>query len=320
LEKIALVTGGKGYLGSHICKYLMNGGWKVIVYDLKEDFAHNYFHVMYSGSDIRDKTKLRDVFSKYKIDTVFHLAGRIEVGESMKYPTEFWDVNVGGTATILNVMSEYKVNKIIFSSTAAVYEPSKYSIVTLKEYDKLGNNSVYGNNKISCERMIQDSGFKYGIFRYFNLAGCDQECDIGENHDPETHLIPNIFRNMNNFIINGNDYNTSDGTCIRDYVHVTDVAHAHIVGADHISKNKSFILNLGTGKGTSILEIIKIVESVTNKNVKYKIGPKRQGDPDCLISDITLSKELLGYHPKYDIQSIVKTAYEWHLKQNKERI
>lgn len=309
MEKTALVTGANGYLGSHICKYLQRDGWNVFAFDNNKKYSHSYYNHIDYYSDIRDKQRLRSIFSEHSFDTVFHLAGRIEVGESMKHPTEFWDVNVAGTANLLNVMNEYGVKKIIFSSTAAVYEPTSYPI---KEHWPLANNSVYGNTKIACERMIQDSHMKYGIFRYFNLAGCDDEADIGENHEPETHLIPNIFKNLNSFVVNGIDYNTPDGTCIRDYVHVGDIARAHINAAKYIENNQPFILNLGTGVGHSILDIIKMIEEVTGEKVKYTIGAKRLGDPDTLVANINRAKELLGYEPRYDIRSIIETAYKWH--------
>ena len=316
MEKTILVTGGLGYLGSHICKYLRKDGYKVIVYDRNHIPSHRYFDSFYPH-DIRDKFYVVKAFRQNKIDAVIHLAGRIEVGESMKHPTEFWDNNVAGTATLLNVMNEFGVKNIVFSSTAAVYEPTDYPI---REENRFANNSVYGNTKIACERMIQDSKMNYGIFRYFNLAGCDPEIDIGENHEPETHLIPNIFENINNFVVNGNDYLTDDGTCVRDYVHITDVAYAHIKGLERVLKDKSFILNLGTGKGHSILEIIDIVEQATGKKVNYTFGPKREGDPDYLVANVDRAKELLGYLPKHDIQSIVETAYKWHEKLNREKV
>lgn len=316
MEKTILVTGGLGYLGSHICKYLHRDGYKVVVYDRSDNLSHEYFDYFYSH-DIRDEFNLVQAFSQNKIDAVIHLAGRIEVGESMKHPIEFWNNNVAGTSTLLSVMSAFNVKNIVFSSTAAVYDPTDYPI---REERRFANNSVYGNTKISCERMIQDSKMNYGIFRYFNLAGCDPEIDIGENHEPETHLIPNIFKNINNFVINGNEYLTDDGTCVRDYVHVSDVAHAHIKALDMIMKDKSFILNLGTGKGHSILEIIDIVQETVGRKVNYTFGPKREGDPDYLVANVDRARELLGYLPQHDIRSIVETAYKWYEKLNREKV
>jgi UDP-glucose 4-epimerase len=317
MAKTALVTGGKGYLGSHVCKVLKQNGWEVVIYeDCGRKYVHSYYDEVYAMSDIRNKDRLQLVFDRHKIDTVFHFAGRIEVGESMKYPTYFWDVNVGGTSNLLDVMNYFDVRKILFSSTAAVYEPTPYS---LSENSAFGNNSVYANTKIACERMIKDSGFKYGIFRYFNLAGASLDGEIGENHLPETHLIPNIFSNNQDFTINGNDYKTIDGTCIRDYVHVCDVADAHLLGLDYINKTeKSFTLNLGTGVGISVLEIIHIIEKETGMKIHYKFGERRNGDPDILVANINEVKKVLGYKPKHDIVSIIKTAYQWHLNQEKK--
>lgn len=314
--KTILITGAKGYLGSHICKYLMShSGYNVITFDRRQDYSHSYYNHNYTNVDIRDKNRLRSIFNNHKIDVVIHLASRIEVGESMKYPTEFWDINVGGTANLLNVMTEYDVRKILFSSTAAVYKPK---LMPLEENSEIASNSVYGNTKLACERMIQDSGMNYGIFRYFNLAGCDHDNDVGENHEPETHLIPNIFRNLNSFKINGNDYNTKDGTCVRDYVHVSDIANAHIYAIDYVNHG-SFISNLGTGIGSSVLDIIKLIEEITGIKVNYTFGPKRDGDPDYLVANIDRAKKMFGYKPKHDIRSIIETAYKWHLKQEREK-
>lgn len=312
MAKTALVTGATGYLGSHVCKYLVRDGWDVFALDNKKRFVHSYYNHIDCYSDIRDKRNLRSIFNEHHFDVVFHLAGRIEVGESMMHPTEFWDVNVGGTANLLNVMNEYDVRKIIFSSTAAVYAPKT---MPLRECDTILPNSVYGNTKLACEQMIQDSDMDYCIFRYFNLAGADPELDIGENHEPETHLIPNIFKNLNKFVINGNNYATHDGTCIRDYVHVTDVAEAHVYAADNVD---NFILNLGTGQGYSILEIIKIVEEVTGQKVNYEFAGPRGGDSGILVADISAAKRFMNYEPKYGIRDIIETAYKWHLKQEKK--
>lgn len=308
-NKTALITGGSGYLGSHLSKALKKAGWNVVIFDLRIP-SHRYYDNIFIG-DIVDSNCVSEVLCRYKIDTVFHLAGRIEVGESLKYPTTFWNVNVGGTANLLYHMKFYGVNKIVFSSTAAVYLPNKFT--PLDENRILNNNSVYGNTKQSCEQMIRDSGIQYGIFRYFNLAGADPAGEMGEMHEPETHLIPNIFKNLNTFEIYGNDYDTKDGTCIRDYVHVSDVAKAHVKAAKHIEK-ESFIINLGLGKGYTILDIISIIESELKIKVNYTFAERRKGDPDYLVANVDLAKEKLNFKPKHDITSIVKTAYGWHKK------
>lgn len=316
MGKVALVTGGKGYLGSHLCKELKDNGWYVVILDRKDNkFVHSFYDKCITQTDIRHREKLMYVFDNCDIDVVFHLAGRIEVGESMKYPAEFWDVNVGGTSALIYAMEYAGVKKIIFSSSAAVYRKKNGAI---SEEDELSNNSVYGNTKLACEQMIKDSGFKYGILRYFNLAGSHPVENIGENHTHETHLIPKILENLNSFIINGDDYGTADGTCIRDYVHVCDVANAHLLAADYLDNNDSFTANLGLGKGHSIKEIIKVIEDELNLKVNYSIKERRSGDPDILIADISKAQKLLNYQPKYDIKDIIKTAYKWHLQ--KERV
>lgn len=307
-NKTALITGGSGYLGSHLSKALKKSGWRTFVYDIKEP-KHNYAD-MCEVADIRDRNALENVFRRVKFDTVFHLAGRIEVGESYKEPTEFWEVNTAGTAILLNCMKKYNVNNIVYSSTAGVYLSGGR---TIPETECTTNNHVYGNTKQASEYAIEDSGLNYVIFRYFNLAGADEDSEMGEDHEPETHLIPKILRNLNNFEIFGDDYPTPDGTCIRDYVHVSDVAEAHILASEYLNKgNKSQIINLGTGKGHSILEIISLIESQLNLKVNYTVLPRRKGDPDSLVANSNLAKEVLHFECKRDIIDIIKTAYNWH--------
>jgi len=319
-SKRALITGGSGYLGSHLSKALKEAGWHVVIFDLVPP-AHRYYDYWCHGN-ICDNNDLFTLFDSYQFDTVFHLAGRIEVGESMKHPTEFWYNNVAGTANLLRRMQSSNTNKIIFSSTAAVYEPkllgswNKYMIH--ENHPLTNNNSVYGNTKLACEQMIKDSGMKYGIFRYFNLAGADPDGEMGENHKPETHLIPNILENLNNVIVYGDDYNTKDGTCVRDYVHVSDVADAHVTASSYID-NESFILNLGNGTGYSVLEIIEYIKKC-GVNVKYTFGKRRSGDPDILIADSSLAKQKQIFNPKHDIESIINTAFYWHICKREEEV
>ena len=310
--KTALVTGGSGYLGSILSKKLKQQGWTVAIVDKKVP-NHRYYDTYYQN-DISNYEDLSCCFLGRNYNTVFHLAGRIEVGESMKQPTEFWLQNVAGTINVLHLMKKHGVPNIIFSSSAAVYWPSPQPI---PEHECIINNSVYGQTKHASEMAIEDSGLNYVIFRYFNLAGAEGE--LGENHEPETHLIPNIFKNLNNFTVYGDDYKTEDGTCVRDYVHVCDVAEAHILGAEHLNGGKeSTILNLGTGKGHSILEIIGIIERELGVEVKYKYGKRRNGDPDSLVADTKLAEEVLNFRPKHDILSILKSAYEWYQKNDRK--
>jgi UDP-glucose-4-epimerase GalE len=228
----------------------------------------------------------------------------------MKEPTEFYSVNTGGTCNVINAMVRHGVKNLVFSSTAAVYQASNDP---LKEDDAKFDNSPYGNSKLCAETAIKASGLNYVIFRYFNLTGADPEGEFGEAHEPETHLIPRLIQNLNNFQINGTDYNTPDGTCIRDYVHVTDIADAHNSAAEYLLKDgKSTTMNLGTGQGLSILQIISKLEEVTGKKVNYTVNPRRPGDADSLIADTSLAVQVLNFSPKHDIISILKTAYDWH--------
>jgi len=307
----ALVTGGSGYLGSHVCKRLKQEGWTVVVYDIKEP-KHKYAD-LYCQGDIRDRNTLDDLLKKIKIDVVFHFAGRIEVGESVKIPTEFYDVNTGGTCNLLNVMVKHDVKNIIYSSTAAVYRTVDYE---LDEYDEVQyKTNAYAGSKLSAEYAIQQSGLNHIIFRYFNLAGADSDGEMGEDHDPETHLIPKIIQNLNNVEVYGHDYPTTDGTCVRDYVHVCDVAEAHLNAAKYLTEgNVSIILNLGTGKGYSVNKIITLIEKVAGRKIDIKYLSRRPGDPSKLVANVNLAKKILKYRPKHDIMSILQTAYDWHTK------
>ena len=307
-----LVTGASGYLGSHLCKKLKQEGIKVVGYDSKPP-KHGYLDIFYEG-DIRRKSSLLDLFSRVKIDSVFHLAARIEVGQSWEYPNEFMDVNTGGTCNLLNVMSMFRVKNIIYSSTAGVYAPSN---VPIKENGKTAENHPYGISKQLAETAIRYSNINHVIFRYFNLGGADLDGEMGECHDPETHLIPNILQNLNSFEIYGDSYETPDGTCIRDYVHVCDVADAHFDAFNYLNDGKkSITLNLGTGQGVSVLEMVNLVSEITGEYVDYDILPRRQGDPPILVADISLAEKVLHYRPKHDIMSIIATASEWHKNES----
>ena len=312
-NRTALVTGCSGYLGSVVSKKLKSQGWTVIGLDTKKP-KHKYYD-WHWDYDITDVNLVDLVFREsQKIDAVFHFAGRIEVGDSMRDPTEFWETNVAGTTILLNAMKLNGVDNIIFSSTAGLYKAKDYPLM---ETDELANNHVYGNTKYACECAIRDSGLKHIIFRYFNLAGAED--DVGENHVPETHLIPKILQNLNSFQLYGMDFNTPDGTCIRDYVHVSDVADAHIAGVKYLlNGGESETMNLGSGKGYSNMEIMTKITELFPVQITYDILPRRQGDPDSLIADITLAKRILNYQPKHDILSILKSAYEWNEKTYEE--
>ena len=305
--KRALVTGGAGYLGSHLAKKLKEERFEVHILDLEHP-QHEYFD-SYFRIDIRDD--LSQIFKHNQYDIVYHFAGRIEVGLSKIQPTEFWDVNVAGTVNLLNTMKKYNSKNIVFSSTAAVYMASSSHI---KEYGMKTNNSVYGKTKRACEEAIEDSGLNHVIFRFFNLAGADESGLIGENHFPETHLIPNLLRE-NNPVIFGNDYSTHDGTCVRDYVHVNDVADACVKAYNYLSlDNKSITLNLGSGEGNSVLDVIKEIELVSDKKIHYTLQERREGDPAFLVADINLAREILKWVPNYTLSDIIKTAINYEKK------
>ena len=312
--RTALVTGGAGYLGSHLSKALKKAGYKTICFDKKSPRNMIYWDDAVIG-DIRD-LGLYTPFHTNKIDVVFHLAGRIEVGESIEQPELFWDVNVGGTTNLLNIMREYNVRNIVYSSTAGLYRSSG---TDLSEKDQIADNNPYANSKYAAECAIRNSTMNYIIFRFFNLAGADPEGEMGELHNPETHLIPVMFQNLNNFVINGSDYRTPDGTCIRDYVHVSDVADAHVAAVEYMQDrmaNQPNLFNLGTGTGHSVLEVIQTAVKELNISINYTFGQKREGDPPRLVAIPDLSKKYLKFKPKHDLKSILQTAYNWHLKND----
>jgi len=291
---------------------LIENGWNVSVFDIKKP-SHPYYTHFFPG-DICDKKELSRAFwLAENIDVVFHLAGLIDISESIAFPSKYFNNNIGGTCSVLEMMEEYKVKNIVYSSTAGLYESSEE---LLTENSKLNpSNNPYAASKYCSEVAIRYSNCDHVIFRYFNLAGADESGLIGEDHEPETHLIPKILQNLNNVEIYGNDYDTPDGTCIRDYVHVNDVARAHLKAAEYLFEgNKSIIMNLGTGKGQSVLDVINKVKELVQDNIQTKIHPRRSGDPSRLVADISLAKETIQYQPKYNLTDIIQTAKVWHIK------
>lgn len=309
--KTALITGAAGYLGSHLAKTLKQSGWKVVGLDTRH--TSNQYLDLFFPADVTDDS-VNFVFEKIKIDTVFHLAGRIEVGESVKEPTVFYHNNTAGTINLLDAMVYHKVKNIIYSSTAGVYQSKDEPLNECDAIQPL--NNPYAGSKYCAELAIQQSGLNYIIFRYFNLAGADSDLEMGECHNPETHLIPRILQNLNNFTIYGKDYNTPDGTCVRDYVHVSDVAEAHLLAAESIIENTGTIFNLGTGIGYSVQDVVNLIGKITGKKITYTYEDRRPGDPSFLVADINFAKKVLNYQPKHDIVSIIKTAYNWQTKND----
>ena len=317
-----LVLGGAGYIGSHTVYELIEKGKEVVVADNLETGFMQAVHPkakFYQG-DIRDKAFLDDLFSKEKIDGVIHFAANSQVGESMTNPLKYYDNNLHGTMVLLKSMVEHDVDKIVFSSTAATYgEPERIPIL---ENDKTEPTNTYGETKLSMEKMMKWTGkahnLRYVALRYFNACGAHKSGKIGEAHNPETHLIPLILQvplNQRKYIsVFGNDYDTKDGTCVRDYIHVTDLAQAHILALEYLSNgNESNVFNLGNGVGFTVNEIIETARNVTGHSIPAKMESRRAGDPSQLIASSEKAKTVLGWKPEFtDISSIIETAWNWH--------
>ena len=322
-----LVVGGAGYIGSCFCEMFakdMKSTDKIIILD---DFSTGHAESvhpkaqLYKGS-VLDYEIVEKIFISHKIDFVFHFAAKLVVGESVFQPIEYFENNVGGVIVLLKLMKKYNVSNIIFSSTAAVYGNPETVPVDENSYKNPIN--PYGDSKLACENLIVASekayGINYGILRYFNVAGASESGQYGLRKKDPTLLIPVINKsNINNssFKVFGNDYDTVDKTWIRDYINISDLVDAHILLFKYIIKNKkSAILNLGTEKGSSVLEIIKETEKVLNKKVNYEIVARREGDPAKLITKSELAKEILGWTPKRTLSQTIKTDYEFRLKNS----
>lgn len=317
-----LVLGGAGYIGSHTVYELIERGEDVIVADNLQTGHIEAVHPkagFYKG-DIRDKNFLDEIFKKEKINAVIHFAANSLVGESMTDPLKYYDNNLYGTMVLLKSMVENGIDKIVFSSTAAVYgEPENIPIL---ETDRTEPTNTYGETKLSMEKMFKwvsrAHNLRYVSLRYFNACGAHVSGKIGEAHNPESHLIPLILQVPNGqrkeVSIFGDDYPTKDGTCIRDYIHVTDLAQAHILAVDYLRKgNSSDIFNLGNGVGFTVKEVIETARKVTGHPVPAVISQRRAGDPAQLIASSKKAKAVLGWKPQYaDIEEIIATAWKWH--------
>ena len=314
-----LVAGGAGYIGSHCVKILCERGYDVVVVDdLSTGHLESVKVKTYIG-DIRNQEFLDDVFLKEKVDAVIHFCAKSLVGESMKDTIGYFDNNVFGTLSLLKSMAKADVKKIVFSSSAAVYGEHLVMPIT-ENYTTIPTNP-YGETKLMMEKMLKwceaAYGFKYVSLRYFNVAGADQSGKIGEDHNPESHLIPIILQvalgKRDGLTVFGNDYDTKDGTCIRDYIHVVDLIDAHIKSLEYLFKEeKSEIFNLGSQSGYSVLEIIEAAREVTKIDIKYQIGPRRIGDPAKLIASSGKINKILGWKPQYGIKEIIETAWNFH--------
>lgn len=315
-----LVTGGAGYIGSQACKALKKAKFLPIAYD---NLSQGHKSAVKWGplihADICNKRRLKQAFLKHKPMAVIHFAGSALVGESVENPSKYYVNNVTGSTTLLETMLEHNVKLLIFSSSCATY--GKPLSIPISESHPQKPVNPYGYTKLIIEQMIKDFekayGFKFAILRYFNAAGADLEAEIGENHYPETHLVPNMLKAMlsnKNLEIYGSDFDTEDGSAIRDYVHVVDLADAHVKALKWLlNENKSLELNLGTGKGFSVLEMVQNAEKLFNKKIKFKLTKRRSGDPSILIADPQLSRKILNWQPQFSsLETILKSAYLWH--------
>lgn len=316
-----LVTGGAGYIGSHTVAELLARGKEVVVLDNLQS-GHREAVLggkLYEG-DLRDKELLAKLFAENEIEAVIHFAANSLVGESMQNPVKYYDNNVYGTLCLLEAMDAANVKRIVFSSTAATYgEPEK---VPIEETDRTQPTNVYGETKLTMERMISwfDTvlGIKYVSLRYFNAAGAHANGVIGEDHRPESHLVPLILQTAlgqrEHISIFGDDYNTPDGTCIRDYIHVSDLADAHLRAVEHLlNGGSSDVFNLGNGQGFSVKEVIAKVKEVTGIDFPVVVQPRRSGDPAVLIASSEKARTVLGWTPSHsDLGNIIQSAWQWH--------
>lgn len=318
-----LVFGGAGYIGSHTVKHLLDNGYECVVadnliyghreaVDKRAEFVH---------ADLLNPISIREVFKNRKIDAVIHFAAFTYVGESVNNPQKYYINNVVGTTNLLNVMLENSVKKIVFSSTCATYGEPQYTPIDEKHPQNPIN--PYGRTKLMIEQIFADYERAYGLkhiaLRYFNAAGCAKDGSIGESHTPETHLIPLVLKAIKGerekISVFGTDYDTPDGTCIRDYIHVEDLALAHRLAVEKLDEY-SGCLNLGTGVGTSVKEIIDAAEKVSGKKCPIEYGPRRAGDPAKLYADNQKVKKILGWQPSYtNIEDIIKTAWNWEMNR-----
>lgn len=319
-----LVLGGAGYIGSHMTKMLFQAGHHVVVYD---NLSTGHPEAVKWGTlvegDLNDDAALNRLFDEHPLDGVMHFSAKSLVGESMTDPSLYYRNNVTGTLKLLDAMRHGDVRKLIFSSSAAVYGNPVSPLID--ETHPLNPINPYGKTKLMVENILKDYAAAYNIssvsLRYFNAAGADEGGEIGESHAPETHLIPNILRSVitgaTELKVFGNDYPTPDGTCVRDYIHVTDLTRAHLLALDYMDDAPgAHVFNLGNGRGFSILEVIRAAEQVIGKPVPFTYEPRRKGDPPSLVADSSHAADILGWHAETaDITGIIQSAYKWHKNQ-----
>ena len=318
-----LVTGGAGYIGSHLVMALLEKGEDVIVFDSLElghaetiETLKKYGNLKFVKGNLKNLDEIRGAFLVNKIDSVVHFAAYSQVAESVKNPQKYYYNNVYGTLNLLNAMLEFGVKKIVFSSTAATYGEPVYTPIDEKHQQQPIN--PYGNSKLMVEKILDDYDKAYGLksvrLRYFNVAGADSKARIGEWHEPETHLIPNVLKAKEDkvFKMFGTDYDTKDGTCVRDYINVEDLAQAHIKALEYLNDGgETNFFNLGTTEGNSVKEVFTACEEVKGTTIPLEICPRRGGDPATLVADNKKAKEILDWIPQHDLKDCIKSAYEW---------
>lgn len=324
-KKNILVTGGAGYIGCHTCKTLFNAGYLPVVYD---NLVYGHEWAVKWGplekGDISDRKRLDVVIAKYRPVAVIHFAAYTYVGESVSNPGKYYRNNVAGSLTILEAMRDHKIDKIIFSSTCATYGMPES--IPMSEDHPQNPINPYGASKLMIERILKDferaHNIRSIILRYFNAAGADPDKEIGEVHSPETHLIPLILavagRKSVKLNIFGDDYDTPDGTCIRDYIHVSDLSYAHLLALYALENGaKSTVYNLGNGNGFSVKEVVDAACKVTGKKINAVVAPRRKGDPSRLVGDSKKISNELGWKPRYnELSTIIKTSWDWFKKNS----
>ena len=317
-----LVVGGAGYIGSHMVKQLASAGNEVLTLD---NLSYGYRDAVKYGEfiegDLGDAEVLDAIFKTGDIDAVMHFAGFIQVGESVIKPAMYYHNNVTNTFTLLDAMLRHDVKNFIFSSTAAIFGEPDYT--PIDEKHKKQPINPYGHSKLMIEQVLDDYDKAYGLrstcLRYFNAAGADPDGELGERHVPETHLIPLILQaasgRREDIKVFGDDYDTDDGTCVRDYIHINDLCQAHSLALHQmIEKDQSARYNLGNGKGFSVKQVIDVAKAVSGKDFKVTIEPRREGDPAVLVADATLAQQALNWQPEFaDLEAIVKTAWDWEI-------
>ena len=317
-----LVTGGAGYIGSNTAQLLVRRGYRIVVVDdLSRGHQHNAGRLPFHKLNVLDTAELADLLARERVDAVIHFAAYISVGESTEKPALYFANNSGGTLSLLNAMAQAQVKHLVFSSTAAVYGTP--ALVPIPEDAPFAPVSPYGESKVMVERVLawlgRYSDFRSITLRYFNACGADPESELGEEHDPETHLIPLLLKAVASgkpITIFGDDYDTPDGTCVRDYIHVADLAEAHVLALENLLQGGgSDAFNVGTGTGHSVKEVVRAVEEVTGRPVPFAMGPRRAGDPAVLVANSDKLKRVLGWTPRFvELKDIVRTAWEFEKK------